>query len=149
MEHTLKGKKCYTKPCPTPDIKVELFGANPVFMFEQTDNSNSPVVNINRNAFKFWNKLLPKYIKDLFLKAFGKEAIRAPTPRLFEKKWLRVFIRLRGEIFKYSCDEVFFAAQDNNCYGVGKETVFPDAFFWLSPPSAVSPAARVSLRAVC
>jgi len=99
MDHLLKGKKCYAKPCLTPDIEVELFGTNPVFMFDQMDKSNAPVVNINRNALKFWNKLLPQYIKDLFLEAFGNERY-APRTVVFSKKWLRVFIRLRCEIFK-------------------------------------------------
>jgi serine/threonine protein kinase len=106
--HPLEGKKAYP-PCMTEELEKQIYGAEPLFIFDTEDHSNAPVPGINNNAIKRW-PAYPLYIQEKFIAAFSKQALTDPSYRIIEKDWLRQFIRLRGEIYKCDgCDEIFFA----------------------------------------
>jgi hypothetical protein len=50
-----------------------------------------------------------------------------PSKRAIEQDWVRMFIRMRGEIYKCSCGEVYFAdpANPNACPSCKKTNAFP------------------------
>jgi DNA-binding helix-hairpin-helix protein with protein kinase domain len=105
--HPLEGKAA----CPVcMDAKHErrIYGENPVFVFDPADNSNRPVQGIHKGAVANW-PFLPACAQELFIRAFGKDALHDPGKRVIEQDWLRLFIRMRGEIYKCSCGEVYFA----------------------------------------
>jgi DNA-binding helix-hairpin-helix protein with protein kinase domain len=122
--HPLEGKKAYP-PCMTEEIEKRIYGSEPAFIFDPEDDSNAPVPGINNNAIKRW-PLFPKYIRDKFIEAFSKKALNDPGFRVIEKEWLKIFIRLRNEIYKCDCGEVFFAdpVDITKCPACGKEHSF-------------------------
>ncbi|MDR3341736.1 MAG: protein kinase [Treponema sp.] len=108
LNHPLEGKKAYP-PCMTEALEKKIYGKEPVFIFDPTDPSNAPIPGINTNAIKRW-PAFPLYIREKFIEAFSKKAMGDPSYRIIEQEWLRLFIRLRGEIYKcVGCGEVFFA----------------------------------------
>jgi serine/threonine protein kinase len=122
--HPLEGKKAYP-PCMTEELERKLYGGEPLFIFDPEDDSNSPVPGINNNAIIRW-PLYPGYVRDKFTEAFSKTALTDPSFRVIERDWLKTFIRLRGEVFKCPCGEVFFADPVNptKCPACGEEHTF-------------------------
>jgi serine/threonine protein kinase len=127
--HPLEGKKAYP-PCMTEDLERKIYGEEPVFIFDPKDDSNRPLSGINNNAIKRW-PLFPKYIQNEFVRAFGKEALVDPSYRVIEKDWLKIFTRLRSEVYKCPgqnkpCGNVFFADPVNpsQCPECGREQIF-------------------------
>ncbi|MDR2660322.1 MAG: hypothetical protein LBC27_10120 [Spirochaetaceae bacterium] len=123
--HPLEGKAA----CPVcMDAKHEkkIYGENPVFIFDPEDSSNRPVHGLHKGAISFW-PLLPSYAQDLFIKAFSKDVLANPANRIIEQDWLRLFIRMRSEIYKCPCKDVYFAdpVTPNNCPGCSKTNTFP------------------------
>ena len=126
--HPLEGKAA----CPVcMDAKHEkkIYGENPVFVWDPDDNSNRPVNGLHKGAIVRW-PFLPDYVQELFIKAFSKDVLNDPANRITETDWLRIFIRMRSEIFKCPCGEVYFANPVNNnpCPSCKKSNVFPFYF---------------------
>jgi len=105
--HPLEGKKTCV-PCMTEEIEKKLYGKEPVFIYDPNDKSNKPEPGIHNNSLKRWN-LYPSCLQDMFKKAFSYDALHNQSHRILEIDWLRLFIRLRAEVFKCSCGEVYFA----------------------------------------
>ena len=104
--HPLEGKRSYP-PCMTETLERKIYGEEPLFIFDK-DDSNAPVPGINNNAIKRW-PLYPSYVREKFTESFSQEAIKDPSKRIIEKDWLKMFIRLRSEIYKCkNCGEIFF-----------------------------------------
>jgi hypothetical protein len=124
--HPLEGKNA----CPVcMDAKHEkkIYGENPVFIFDPTDNSNTPVPGLHKGAINNWPQL-PLYLQEKFTHAFSKEALLTdPAVRSIEQEWLRLFIRMRSEIFKCPCGEIYFAdpVANNACGECKKTNAFP------------------------
>jgi len=123
--HPLEGKAA----CPVcMDAKHEktIYGENPVFIYDPEDNSNRPVQGLHKGAITRW-PFLPVYLRDEFVKAFSKDVLMDPANRIIEQEWLRIFIRMRSEIYKCACGEVYFAdpVNLNPCPGCNKQNIFP------------------------
>jgi serine/threonine protein kinase len=128
--HSLEGKNT-CPPCMTPKLERKYFGENPVFIFDPVDDSNRPVPGLHKGAIGKW-PILPDYLQAEFIKAFSKELLTDPNRRIIDQEWLRLFIRLRGEIFKCPgktsspCGRVYFAdpVNPNPCPKCGKVNPF-------------------------
>jgi len=122
----LEGKAAHSYPCETSEYTRKIYGENPVFIYDPNDPSNKPVPGPNRNALANWPSL-PIYLRNLFEKGFGKEALFDPSRRVIELDWLRTIIRMRSEIYKCSCGEVYFAdpVNLNECTKCKKKNSFP------------------------
>jgi serine/threonine protein kinase len=123
--HPLEGKTAYPVAMDAKHEK-KIYSENPVFIFDPDDNSNRPVQGINKGAITRW-PFLPRYLQDEFIKAFSKDVLMNPANRIIEQEWLRIFIRMRSEIFKCPCGEVYFAdpIESNLCPECKKKNVFP------------------------
>jgi len=123
--HPLEGKSA-CPPCMDAKHERRIYGESPVFVWDRDDPSNRPVQGLHKGAIIRW-PLLPPYLREMFEKAFSKDALTDPMQRVLEQDWLRLFIRMRGEIYKCSCGEVYFAdaADPNPCSGCNKKNVFP------------------------
>jgi DNA-binding helix-hairpin-helix protein with protein kinase domain len=123
--HPLEGKAA-CPPCMDAKSERRIYGENPVFVWDTSDNSNRPVQGIHRGAIVKW-PLLPLYLQEMFIRAFSKEVMHDPNQRIIEMEWLRLFIRMRSEIYKCACGEVYFAdpVNPNPCSGCKKKNTFP------------------------
>jgi len=123
--HPLEGK-AGTPVCMDAKSEKRIYGEKPVFIWDPNDDSNRPVQGIHKGAIMRW-PLLPVYLQEAFIKSFGKEALTDPMRRIIEQEWLRLFIRMRSEIFKCSCGTVYFAdpVNINPCYACEKQNAFP------------------------
>lgn len=122
--HPLEGKNgCPV--CMDAAHEKKIYGTNPVFMFDPADDSNRPVQGLHKGAISRW-PFLPEYLRKEFIKAFSKELMSEPAKRIIDQEWLRLFIRMRGEIFKCSCGGVYFADPEkaNSCPECKKAAVF-------------------------
>jgi serine/threonine protein kinase len=113
--HPLEGKASCV-PCMNAKYEKRIYGENPVFIFDPKDDSNRPVQGIHKGAISKWPSL-PDYLKEAFIKAFSQEVLKNPQQRIIEQEWLRIFIRMRGEIDKCACGEIYFAdpVNPNTC----------------------------------
>lgn len=99
--HPLEGQQ-WLVPCMTHEIQKKIYGSNPVFIFDPSDDSNRPISNIHTNVMKRWNSA-PQYLKDAFLSSFSQQALKDPNRRLNELNWLKILVRLRSDIVRCSC----------------------------------------------
>jgi len=122
--HPLEGKAAFP-PCMTAELEKNIYGKNPVFIFDPNDDSNRPVQGLNKGAISNW-PFLPAYFQEQFKKAFSKEALHDPSKRIIELEWQRTIIRMRSEIYKCSCGEVYFAdpVTPNPCPSCKKQNSF-------------------------
>lgn len=112
VSHPLEGKNVTQYGLMTPAREAICYGKNPIFIFDETDDSNRPVVGRHNNAIRLW-PFYPRYIQELFLKSFDKAVMQEYKPNVLEKEWFRELIRLRAEIVRCShCGEAFFASAD-------------------------------------
>jgi len=108
--HPLEGKATCPPavPASTPELEKKFYGTNPVFVWDPDDDSNRPFQGLHTGAIIRW-PLLPQYLREVFIKAFSKEVMHNPNKRVLEQEWLRIFIRMRSEVFKCPCGMVYFA----------------------------------------
>jgi serine/threonine protein kinase len=123
--HPLEGKAACV-PCMDAKSEKKIYGENPVFVLDPKDDSNRPVQGIHKGVISRWG-FLPDYLKDTFIKAFSKELMKDPQSRIIEQEWLRIFIRMRSEVYKCFCGEVYFAdaVNPNPCPECKKKNAFP------------------------
>ena len=124
-DHPLEGKAAFPV-CMDAKHDKKIYGENPVFIFDPNDDSNKPVQGLNRGAISNWPNL-PVYLREIFIKAFSKDVLKDPANRIIEQEWLRLFIRMRSEIYKCSCNNVYFADPVNPtpCPSCQKLNTFP------------------------
>jgi serine/threonine protein kinase len=123
--HPLEGKNA-VPVCMDAKHERQIYGENPVFVMDPTDKSNIPVQGLHKGVINNW-PFLPKYAQEQFIKAFSKEVLTTPNRRLLTPEWLKLFIRMRSEIYKCSCGEVYFAdpVNLNPCPSCKKTNSFP------------------------
>jgi serine/threonine protein kinase len=102
----LMGKKYVKCVCITEEAEKELYGTNPVFIFDPDDTSNEPVPGVHPNPIKL-RPLCPDYIHDAFVKSFC-EGMKEPGKRLTGHEWQKLLIRLRDSIITCSCGHEMF-----------------------------------------
>jgi len=94
----LMGVKYVNSVCITEAKELELYGTNPVFIYDPNDKSNRPAAGVHNNAINFW-PLFPKFFQDAFIKSFC-EGMKNPHVRLAESQWEKVLIQLRDELLE-------------------------------------------------
>lgn len=109
--HPLEGKK-WCVSCITDKIAKELYGTNPIFVFDKDDDSNRPDERLHAYLLYAWYRM-PEYAKDIFLKSFSKEALYNPQKRLRENDWIEVLTRLYNDTIRCECENYVFYSQDN------------------------------------
>jgi DNA-binding helix-hairpin-helix protein with protein kinase domain len=128
MHHPLEGKKELAIKCLDLPAMKKLYGTEPLFIFDPSDNSNAPEPQYQRNALAFWT-VYPRFLRDVFTKAFT-DGIRDPQHgRVRESNWRAVMVRLRDSIIYCThCNaENFHDLEDENdrCWSCRRELRLP------------------------
>jgi hypothetical protein len=76
---------------------TRLYGQEPVFIFHPSDTSNRPVRGYHDNALDSWS-IYPRFLRDLFTKAFTSGITDPAHGRVREGEWRSAMIRLRDSI---------------------------------------------------
>lgn len=87
----------------------EMFGTNPVFIYNKTDKSNRPIRGYHDIVIKSWSRL-PIYIKEAFHRTFVDGLHDRENERTTELEWLKLISRYRNEVVV--------------CDGCGKEYIW-------------------------
>ena len=134
MHHPLEGKresevKCFDLPAMT-----KLYGSEPLFIFDPSDNSNEPHPDFHDNAIAFW-PIYPQFLRDLFIRAFTKGISDPQNGRVRESEWRIAMIKLRDSIVycPYCGGENFYCADEmranggktGNCWSCKKQLKLP------------------------
>jgi DNA-binding helix-hairpin-helix protein with protein kinase domain len=91
---------------------TQLFGLDPVFVFDPDNESNRPVEGVHDNVLVIW-PALPDFVRRLFVRSFTVGLRDPQTGRVAESEWRRCMHRLRHLTFQCaSCGtEQFFDAE--------------------------------------
>ena len=112
MRHDpLMGKNYVKCVCISAEKELELYGTNPVFIFDPLDISNRPVLNIHANPINLW-PLYPELIKKAFIQTFS-EGMEIPGKRLTEYEWIKVLVKLHDDIITCTCGTGMFLSSLN------------------------------------
>ena len=125
--HPLEGAGS-TPPCMTPTYERQIYGSNPVFIFDPNNDANRPIRGVHVNAIRMWPQL-PDYLREAFVQSFSKDAMTYKpdsktyaAPRVIEQGWLNVLIRFRNCIVPCTCgNEEFVSGGKFVCSACGKK----------------------------
>jgi hypothetical protein len=105
VSHPLVGKKILGIRAWDLPARTKLFGTEPTFIFDPTDQSNQavdksvdPMGEAGVNALKYWH-IYPQFLRDTFTKAFTDGIRDAEHGRVLEGEWRRILSQLRDSIF--------------------------------------------------
>lgn len=102
QHHPLEGRKELEINSLDVQAMERLFGTEPVFVFDPDDESNRPVPGHHVNLLALW-PLYPKFLHDLFVKAFSV-GLHDPNARVGDKEWWTALTRLRNSIvYCFAC----------------------------------------------
>ncbi len=94
--HPLEGKlECAIKVLTTASL-IDLYGRNPLFIFDLKDLRNRPESDCHDHATIFWS-LLPTFVRDRFVTAFT-DGLRNPKSRVLDRTWIETMVRLENSI---------------------------------------------------
>jgi len=98
LNHPLEGAQEAKIKCLDPATMLQLYGRNPVFIFDPNNDTNRPVPGYQDNAIIYWS-IYPQCVKDIFIKCFT-EGINNIYKRPTEDEWIAVFEEMRRMITK-------------------------------------------------
>lgn len=94
--HPLDGAREAKIRCLDIPALERLYGTDPLYIFDQNDSSNAPVVGLHDNPLAFRN-LYPQSIRTQFERSFT-DGLHYPNKRVRESEWRKVFSRARDSI---------------------------------------------------
>ena len=107
IDHPLEGK--YTIQFPLTDsIGADLFGENPLFIYDPNDDKNRPDEFAHPNVISRWN-LFPPDLNITFIKAFTN-GMKDINGRITEAQWIETLIKVRSMLVTYNGNEQFVNA---------------------------------------
>ena len=107
IDHPLEGR--YTIQFPLTDaIGAQLFGEQPVFIYDPMNKKNRPDPDAHPNVIKRW-PMFPPDITAAFTKAFTK-GLKDINSRITEQQWREVLIKARGMLVVLDGKEQFVNA---------------------------------------
>ena len=112
-DHPLEGKKTHFE-LMTNSRNQKSFGDEPVFIYDEINDSNRPIPELHKNACSKW-KYFPSYIKNAFQQSFSRESLLQGGGRLTEQTWRHLLIRLKSSVVNCPyCQEQIFLETERN-----------------------------------
>ena len=129
--HPMHGSLYENQCVIDPEVSKEIYGLNPVFIFDPDNSSNRVSEEYGRGAIKRW-QACPGPLKELFIKAFT-EGLKDPSRRVSESEWRSLFLQLYSGVTKCkNCDREIIVTVGNKteCWNCGKEIVSQPTIFF-------------------
>ena len=101
VHHPLEGRRELEFACYDREAERALFGADPMFVFDPTDDSNRPDPAVHGAVLQYW-PLYPAYLREDFLQAFTA-GLRTPALRVRDSVWRSHLARLLDGITLCPC----------------------------------------------
>ncbi len=96
LHHPFEGKRESEVHCLDGFAMDDIYGRNPVFIFDPNNRSNEPDPRFHKRVSVYW-KLYPGFLRQLFIRAFT-EGIRNPDGRVRESEWRAELANLQDKI---------------------------------------------------
>lgn len=131
LNHPLEGRREAQIKCMDIHAMNQLYGTDPLFIFDPDNRDNRPLAGYQDNAIIFWD-LYPQQLKELFTASFTV-GLQQPNRRITESKWLETFANLMSGIMicPYCGAEVFYDVYKeangvmHTCWGCQKAVPVP------------------------
>ena len=124
LHHPLEGAVEANIKCFDAKAMEKIYGHDPVFIWDPTNQSNRPIPGYQDNAIIFWH-MYPPYLREMFTKAFTK-GLRDGHSRIVEKEWKDAFARLRNSIlYCQACGKENFFKKVPTCWGCNAQIAPP------------------------
>lgn len=101
FHHPLQGRRELAHACFDRDAERQLFGSDPLFVFDPDDDSNAPDPVVHGAVLEYW-PLYPRYLQDDFTRTFTA-GLRDPARRVREGVWRSHLSRLLDGIAVCPC----------------------------------------------
>jgi len=95
--HPLEGKAVVNRPCLTESIEKQVYGIDPLFIYDRNNTNNTPVSGLHDNVIKRWN-VFPDKLNNAFIDAFSQEKLKNPEKRIIVSQWKKLFQNLQNSI---------------------------------------------------
>ena len=130
--HPFHGKREYNIKIFDGVAAQEIYGRNPVFVFDPNKGSNRlPQEPGYRHVNKYWN-VLPTEIRKLFTKAFTI-GLANPAARVTDLEWKNALFRMQGQCHICSCGAENFwdpyQKDQKACWHRGCSVVYPKKLY--------------------
>lgn len=96
VHHPLEGQKEASIKCFDLPAMTQLYGTEPLFIFDPVNNANQPVPGVHDNALAYW-PLYPQSLRERFTQAFTT-GLHDPHSRVRESEWRATLMSLRDAI---------------------------------------------------
>ncbi len=124
LQHPLQGQKEYDVVITDFESELELYGKNPIFIYDPIDATNRPVKGKKDMADAYWPHY-PAFLQKTFIDAFTL-GLHDPHERIRESMWIKTLSLLKAQLYYcYHCNnQVFYKPaqlkQTTPCPACGK-----------------------------
>jgi serine/threonine protein kinase len=116
--HPLDGKRESDIRAFDHHASVRLYGEDPLFIYDPTNDSNRPVKQFHKNAIVMWRNY-PRFLHRIFEKSFTAGLCDPADGRVRLPDWRKTLVQLRDSIYHCTrCNaEVFFDSEEFSANG--------------------------------
>lgn len=125
--HPFDGKRVADVPCLNDAIEQNVYGENPIFIYDPNKVNNRPVRGIHTNVINRW-PLFPDFFRQAFIDAFAEDSLKNPNKRKSDNDWIRILTQLRNQTITHTCGRETFIDIDKTftlCFNCQKSIEKP------------------------
>ena len=102
--HPLEGERAIA-PVLNWELQKQLYGTEPLFLFDRDDTRNGPNRKIHQRAAAVWS-ILSEPLRTAFQETFGKAGLNRPSQRLSGREWIGRLIAFQNSITVCECGNI-------------------------------------------
>lgn len=107
-EHPLLGSRVLSMHILSEEKQAQVFGSDPLFIFDPEDESNRPCPKRQAQVIANW-RAVPPHVRALFVRAFLRgtmhyEAGSYGAPRVTELEWIEALLSWRNSLVACTCE---------------------------------------------
>jgi DNA-binding helix-hairpin-helix protein with protein kinase domain len=146
--HPLDGRREAAVPIMDSAAEIQLYGTQPLFLFDPVDDSNGVLAGMHEPIAARWNAL-PQAVRALFIRSFCV-GLRDPGSRVQEAEWRAAFSSL--QLAGFACPRcgwehaASFAPQARACVACNAEMAMPPVLLVGRQPICLAAGCRIPLH---